>query len=169
MSATRPLRSPRTSSSSACKPGMIVMVHSSLGRVGWTDGGPVTVIEALLEVLGPRGTLVMPAESPQLARSDEHARLRSADHADDDGCDPGSIPQLSRNAAEQPSAGFRLRQRPVARTRSRRSMRWNSARDAARRSKNSTSWMPGRCCSASASIAARPCTTPSRWSRTAAR
>jgi aminoglycoside 3-N-acetyltransferase len=46
---------------------MIVMVHSSLGRVGWTDGGPITVIRALLEVLGPNGTLVMPAESPQLA------------------------------------------------------------------------------------------------------
>jgi aminoglycoside 3-N-acetyltransferase len=46
---------------------MIVMVHSSLGRIGWTEGGPVTVIAALLEVLGPSGTLVMPAESPQLA------------------------------------------------------------------------------------------------------
>lgn len=49
------------------RPGTIVMVHSSLGRIGWTDGGPITVIEALLEVLGPEGTLVMPAESPQLA------------------------------------------------------------------------------------------------------
>lgn len=49
------------------RPGAIVMVHSSLGRIGWTDGGPVTVVEALLEVLGPDGTLVMPAESPQLA------------------------------------------------------------------------------------------------------
>jgi aminoglycoside 3-N-acetyltransferase len=46
---------------------MIVMVHSSLGRVGWTDGGPVTVIQALLAVLGPNGTLAMPAESPQLS------------------------------------------------------------------------------------------------------
>jgi len=42
------------------------MVHSSLGRVGWTEGGPIAVIRALLEVLGPDGTLVMPAESPQL-------------------------------------------------------------------------------------------------------
>ena len=49
------------------RPGGIVMVHSSLGRIGWTEGGPATVIEALLEVLGPEGTLVMPAESPQLA------------------------------------------------------------------------------------------------------
>lgn len=49
------------------RPGAIVMVHSSLGQIGWTEGGPVTAIEALLEVLGPDGTLVMPAESPQLA------------------------------------------------------------------------------------------------------
>jgi aminoglycoside 3-N-acetyltransferase len=45
---------------------MVVMVHSSLGCVGWTEGGPNAVIAALLNVLGPRGTLVMPAESPQL-------------------------------------------------------------------------------------------------------
>jgi aminoglycoside 3-N-acetyltransferase len=46
---------------------MIVMVHSSLSRVGRTEGGPIAVIQALLEVLGPDGTLVMPAESPQLS------------------------------------------------------------------------------------------------------
>jgi aminoglycoside 3-N-acetyltransferase len=47
--------------------GMTVMVHSSLGRIGWTVGGPVTVLRALLEVLGPAGTLVMPAESPYVS------------------------------------------------------------------------------------------------------
>ena len=47
--------------------GMTVMVHSSLGQVGWTVGGPVTVIRALLEVIGTTGTLVMPAESPQVS------------------------------------------------------------------------------------------------------
>jgi aminoglycoside 3-N-acetyltransferase len=47
--------------------GMTVMVHSSLGRVGWTVGGPVTMIRALLETVGPDGTLVMPAESPSVS------------------------------------------------------------------------------------------------------
>lgn len=47
--------------------GMTVMVHSSLGQVGWTVGGPVTVIRALLDVIGSTGTLVMPAESPQVS------------------------------------------------------------------------------------------------------
>ena len=55
------------------KPGKVMMVHSSLGQVGWTEGGPITVIEALLDTLGPRGTLVMPAESPQLADPTNHA------------------------------------------------------------------------------------------------
>lgn len=48
-------------------PGMTVMVHSSLGKIGWTVGGSVTVIRALIDVLGRSGTLVMPAESPQLS------------------------------------------------------------------------------------------------------
>lgn len=47
--------------------GMTVMVHSSLGKVGWTVGGAVTVIRALFEALGPGGTLVMPAESPGMS------------------------------------------------------------------------------------------------------
>jgi aminoglycoside 3-N-acetyltransferase len=46
---------------------MTVMVHSSLGRVGWTVGGPVTVVRALLEALGATRTLVMPAESPRVS------------------------------------------------------------------------------------------------------
>ncbi len=49
------------------RPGMTVMVHASLGNVGWTVGGPVTVVRTLLELLGPAGTLVMPAESPQVS------------------------------------------------------------------------------------------------------
>jgi aminoglycoside 3-N-acetyltransferase len=47
--------------------GMTVMVHSSLGKVGWTEGGPVTVIRALLDVIGSAGTLVMPAETPLIS------------------------------------------------------------------------------------------------------
>ncbi|MGI9204731.1 MAG: aminoglycoside N(3)-acetyltransferase, partial [Woeseiaceae bacterium] len=49
------------------RPGMTVMVHSSLGKIGWTVGGPISVIRAFLDVLGPDGTLVMPAETPYIA------------------------------------------------------------------------------------------------------
>lgn len=43
--------------------GDIVIVHSSLNKMGWTVGGPVAVIDALQRVLSPGGTLVMPTHS----------------------------------------------------------------------------------------------------------
>ena len=41
------------------KAGMTLLVHSSLRRVGKVDGGADTIIDALLEVLGENGTLLM--------------------------------------------------------------------------------------------------------------
>lgn len=46
--------------------GDVVMVHTSMSAFGWVCGGPVAVIEALLEALGPSGTLAMPAHSTGL-------------------------------------------------------------------------------------------------------
>ena len=43
--------------------GMVVIVHSSLSSLGWVCGGPVAVVQALMEVLTPDGTLVMPTHS----------------------------------------------------------------------------------------------------------
>lgn len=41
--------------------GMDVILHSSLSRIGWVRGGAEAVIDALLDVLGSEGTLMMPS------------------------------------------------------------------------------------------------------------
>jgi len=43
--------------------GDTVIVHSSLRAVGWVPGGRVAVVQALLDVLGPAGTLVVPTQT----------------------------------------------------------------------------------------------------------
>ena len=48
------------------KPGMTVLVHSSLKAVGYVAGGPVGVIFALEELLTEEGTLVMPTFNTDL-------------------------------------------------------------------------------------------------------
>ena len=42
------------------KPGMNIMVHSSLSKFGHVDGGADTVIDALMEVISEEGTLLFP-------------------------------------------------------------------------------------------------------------
>ena len=43
--------------------GDCVMVHTSLGKLGYVCGGAQAVIEALMEVVGEDGTIMMPAQS----------------------------------------------------------------------------------------------------------
>ena len=47
--------------------GMLVIVHSSMKSLGWVNGAAVAVVQALLDVLTPAGTLVMPSHSADLS------------------------------------------------------------------------------------------------------
>jgi aminoglycoside 3-N-acetyltransferase len=51
--------------------GQTVIIHSSLSALGWVCGGPVAVIQALMDVLTSEGTLVMPAHSGELSEPAE--------------------------------------------------------------------------------------------------
>ncbi|WP_220195073.1 AAC(3) family N-acetyltransferase [Ktedonospora formicarum] len=47
--------------------GMTLIVHSSLSSLGWVSGGPVAVVQALMDVLTNEGTLVAPTQSGGLS------------------------------------------------------------------------------------------------------
>jgi aminoglycoside 3-N-acetyltransferase len=59
------------------KRGAQVEVHSSLSSLGWVEGGAAAVVDALMDVVGPQGTLVMSAYrvSPPLPLDDEDRAL----------------------------------------------------------------------------------------------
>src|SRR5258706_11074241 len=44
--------------------GSVLLVHSSVSALGWVAGGPVAVVQALRDALGPEGTLVVPTHTP---------------------------------------------------------------------------------------------------------
>lgn len=43
--------------------GMTLLMHSSLRSLGWVSGGPVTVVQALMDVVTAEGTIVMPTHT----------------------------------------------------------------------------------------------------------
>ena len=45
-------------------PGDVVLLHSSRSRVGFVAGGRQAIVQALLDVLGEQGTLVVPTHTP---------------------------------------------------------------------------------------------------------
>ena len=49
------------------RPSMILLVHTAMSKLGWVNGGPVALIQALQDALTLEGTLIMPAHSGDLS------------------------------------------------------------------------------------------------------
>ncbi|WP_181351106.1 aminoglycoside N(3)-acetyltransferase [Thalassobacillus sp. CUG 92003] len=45
------------------EPGMTVIVHASLRSIGWISGGAIAVVQALMDVVTEKGTIVMPTHT----------------------------------------------------------------------------------------------------------
>ena len=59
-------------------PGDVVLVHSSTRSLGFVAGGSQAAVQALLDVLGPGGTLVVPTHTPDNTDPAEGAERAAA-------------------------------------------------------------------------------------------
>ena len=73
-------------------PGDTLWVHSSLSAFGYVEGGADTVLDAMLETLGPAGTLVLPT----FAWGAFHAAQRAVFDVAHTPCETGRIPETFR-------------------------------------------------------------------------
>src|ERR1700723_2951478 len=68
--------------------GQTLLVHGSLGRLGWVDGGAATVVAALREAVTPTGTVVA------FTGTEENSNTSRAHHARIAGMTPELVAQF---------------------------------------------------------------------------
>lgn len=86
--------------------GGVLMVHASLRAVGPVDGGPRAVVRALRRALGPEGTLVVPAFTPENSDTSPSFRDRVRGLADGErAAVKASMPPFDRATTRAPSVG----------------------------------------------------------------
>ena len=81
--------------------GSILLVHCSMRRIGWIDGGAATLLAAIRDLAGPAGTVVVPAQTPNNSLTSPVYRAATAGMTDPEraryqdgmpGFDPDSTP-----------------------------------------------------------------------------
>lgn len=77
-------------------PGDVLLVHSSLSRIGYVEGGPETVVDVLLEAVGPKGHVLMP-NSPNAGYQLEYIRGLHVFDVAADRSKLGAITEVFRN------------------------------------------------------------------------
>lgn len=65
------------------RPGDAVLVHSSFSKIGFVQGGPKTFVDALLQVIGPEGNLLMPSSPNAGYQLDYIRNLKAFDVANE--------------------------------------------------------------------------------------
>ncbi|MEV7404799.1 AAC(3) family N-acetyltransferase [Streptomyces sp. NPDC091267] len=86
--------------------GGVLMVHASMRAVGAVEGGAQAVADALREALGPEGTLVVPAFTPENSDTSPHyrSRVRGLGKQDRDAV-RALMPAFDRATTAAPSMG----------------------------------------------------------------
>lgn len=86
--------------------GGVLMVHASLRTVGAVNGGPRAVVRALRRALGPEGTLVVPAFTPENSDTSPSFRDRVRGLADEErAAVRASMPPFDGATTLAPSVG----------------------------------------------------------------
>jgi aminoglycoside 3-N-acetyltransferase len=81
--------------------GAVVLVHCSMRKIGWLDGGAAALASALREAIGPAGTVVVTAQTPGNSVSSDAYRAATAGMTD-----------AERAAYEERMPGFDARTTP---------------------------------------------------------
>ena len=74
-----------------------ILVHSSLSSLGWVDGGAEAVVQALLDAVGPGGTVLFPTLTGSREDSPDNPPVFDARTTK---CWTGAIPEAARHYAE---------------------------------------------------------------------
>jgi aminoglycoside 3-N-acetyltransferase len=77
------------------RPGDVLWAHSSLSAFGYVEGGADTVIDALLECVGPQGSVALPTFTWGV----NHAKDTVLFDVMNDPCETGRIPETFRKRA----------------------------------------------------------------------